>query len=167
MKSNRFVRNLLIAFILLANIGCDQISKKIVRNTINEFDRIEVIKNHFTILKIENTGAFLSWGESLASPIKFILLSIVPVCALCLGLIFLFTKKTLSAYPVVGLCFMIGGGLGNLFDRVVYGSVTDFLHIDFGFFQTGVFNMADLSIMTGMLILLLNTRHLDEISWKA
>jgi len=53
---------------------------------------------------------------------------------------------------LIGFCFVIGGGIGNLFDRIVHGSVTDFLHVDFGFFQTGIFNMADLSIMMGIFI---------------
>ena len=56
---------------------------------------------------------------------------------------------------LIGLCFVIGGGVGNLFDRILYGSVTDFLYLKFGIFQTGIFNMADVSIMTGISIVLL------------
>lgn len=53
----------------------------------------------------------------------------------------------------MGISFVIGGGIGNLYDRVLYGSVTDFMHLKFGIFQTGIFNMADVSIMLGMLII--------------
>jgi signal peptidase II len=56
---------------------------------------------------------------------------------------------------LIGLCFVIGGGVGNLFDRILYGSVTDFLYVKFGIFQTGIFNMADVSIMAGLFIILL------------
>ena len=56
---------------------------------------------------------------------------------------------------LVGMCFAIGGGIGNLFDRIHYGSVTDFLHIKWGMFQTGIFNLADVSIITGMIIILI------------
>ena len=49
----------------------------------------------------------------------------------------------------LGLACVLGGGIGNLYDRVLYGSVTDFLHIDFGLFQTGIVNLADVSIMVG------------------
>ncbi|MDO8994488.1 MAG: signal peptidase II, partial [Daejeonella sp.] len=55
---------------------------------------------------------------------------------------------------IVGWCFVIGGGTGNLYDRIVHGSVTDFLHLDLGLFQTGIFNLADVSIMIGMFIIL-------------
>ena len=52
------------------------------------------------------------------------------------------------------MSFAIGGGIGNIYDRLVHGSVTDFMHINFGLFQTGIFNMADVSITTGMFIFL-------------
>ena len=58
---------------------------------------------------------------------------------------------------LAGFCFVIGGGIGNVFDRIAYGSVTDFLHVKFGIFQTGIFNVADLSIMTGVVIILLQS----------
>jgi signal peptidase II len=98
-----------------------------------------------TLTKIENTGAFLSLGQSMPKILRTIFLTILPLIILGLTFIYLLTKKNLSSFKVVGLCFVIGGGVGNLFDRVVYGSVTDFLHIDFGIFQTGIFNMADVS----------------------
>ena len=56
---------------------------------------------------------------------------------------------------IIAFGLIIGGGIGNLYDRVVFGRVTDFLHMNFHFFQTGVFNMADVSIMTGTFIMLL------------
>ena len=51
---------------------------------------------------------------------------------------------------------MVGGGIGNIYDRLIHGSVTDFLHLDFGLFQTEIFNMADVSIMVGMLTILVD-----------
>ena len=65
---------------------------------------------------------------------------------------------------LIGLCFVIGGGVGNLFDRMVYGSVTDFLYLKFGVFQTGIFNMADVSIMTGMLFSFFFNFSLETLS---
>ena len=57
----------------------------------------------------------------------------------------------------LGLAFIIGGGIGNIFDRIVYGSVTDFFHMDFVIFRTGIFNMADVSVMVGTSLLLVST----------
>ena len=48
-------------------------------------------------------------------------------------------------------CCIVGGGVANVFDRIVYGSVTDFMHIDFGgSLRTGIFNIADVSVMVGL-----------------
>ena len=85
---------------------------------------------------------------------KQIFLTLIPVIAMVLGLVYLFLKPV-SGNMLVGLCFVIGGGVGNLFDRILYGSVTDFLYLKFGIFQTGIFNMADVSIMAGMSVILL------------
>ena len=53
---------------------------------------------------------------------------------------------------------IIGGGIGNIFDRIVYGSVTDFLYLNFGgIMKTGIFNIADLSVTTGMILILISS----------
>jgi signal peptidase II len=79
----------------------------------------------------------------------------VPLIAVLLGFVYIFTKPGIPGNMLIGFCFVIGGGIGNLFDRMEYGSVTDFLHIRFGIFQTGIFNLADVSIITGIIIVLL------------
>ena len=63
--------------------------------------------------------------------------------------------KKLDNLSLVGFSLIIGGGVANIFDRVVYGSVTDFLFINLGFFKTGIFNIADLSVTTGMILILI------------
>lgn len=57
---------------------------------------------------------------------------------------------------VVGLAFAIGGGIGNIYDRILFGSVTDFMHLKASFLQTGIFNMADVSVMVGAGLVLLD-----------
>jgi signal peptidase II len=154
MNANKIIRTLIILAILATNVGCDQVSKHMVRQSVGEFEQISVIKNFVTLMKVENTGAFLSWGSSLPQPYKLILLSVLPVVVLALAFLFVLTQKDLSKLTVVAICFVLGGGIGNIYDRVMHGSVTDFLHIDFVIFQTGVFNMADVSVMLGMFFVL-------------
>ena len=150
------IRITLILLLIIVNIGCDQVSKKIVRNNIAPYETISVLDNHLTVTHAENPGAFLSLGDSLPAAAKNILLSLLPLIVLTFVFYYIITKKSISGPSLVGLCFIVGGGIGNVFDRIVYGSVTDFLHIKFGIFQTGIFNLADLSIVTGSAILLLN-----------
>jgi len=157
MRSQRIIKNIAFLLVLLANIGCDQISKKIARQELGDYERISVIKHYFTLTKVENTGAFLSVGSALPDFLKFFLLSIVPLLALSYGIVYLVTKQNLTKMSALALSFAIGGGIGNIYDRIIHGSVTDFMHIDFGFFQTGIFNMADVSIMVGMGLFILQS----------
>jgi signal peptidase II len=152
--STKIIKSIVILAIIMVNIGCDQVSKTIVRQNIGFYEDIKLMNNYVTLTKVENTGAFLSTGSSLPKPIKNILLNILPLTVMLGGLYYLFTKKDMSNVLRIGISFILGGGIGNLYDRFLYGSVTDFLHIDFILFQTGIFNMADVSIMLGMFTIL-------------
>lgn len=156
MNTQRWIKTFLIFAIIIVNIGCDQVSKKIVRENVKPYETIHLLNNNITVTHVENTGAFLSAGDSLPKATKHILLSILPVIALLFGTIFIFSKPNMPISMVTGFCFVIGGGIGNIFDRIAYGSVTDFLHVNLGFFQTGIFNLADMSIMLGTSIVLLH-----------
>jgi len=144
------IKTLLIIAIVMLNIGCDQVSKHIVREKIGYDQNINFLANHFTLTKVENAGAFLSLGDHIPANIKFILLTLIPLLVLAAGLIYLFMKKGIAKVPLIAACFIIGGGIGNVYDRLLYGSVTDFMHIGFGFLQTGIFNMADVSVTVGV-----------------
>ena len=67
------------------------------------------------------------------------------------------TNKDLDNLSIVAFSCVAGGGIANLYDRFIYGSVTDFLFMDFGFVQTGIFNVADLSVTTGMILLIITS----------
>ncbi len=154
MATKSIIRIVLILLIITVNIGCDQFSKKIVKRSVLPYETIHVLNDHLTVTRVENSGAFLSAGDSMSKASKQIFLTLIPIVTMILGLVYLFLKPV-SGNMLVGLCFVIGGGVGNLFDRVLYGSVTDFLYLKFGIFQTGIFNMADVSIMAGMSVILL------------
>lgn len=164
---NTRIRNISILLLVLANAGCDQVSKHVARENIGYDETIDVIGKHLILTKIENSGAFLSTGDSLGGSVKFIVLSLLPLIALCYGVYYLLTNTRLPKLLVLGICFVIGGGFGNLYDRLMYGSVTDFIHMDFFIFKTGIFNLADVSIMIGMLMIITNLyvkRIIPEIS---
>ncbi|MXV16431.1 signal peptidase II [Hufsiella ginkgonis] len=157
MKLTRTIRNLAILAVILCNIGCDQVTKTVIRRNMGEYEQLSYLNNHFTITKTENTGAFLSLGDTLPLPVKLVVLSLLPLLVLGGATYFVITKTNISNVLALGICFVIGGGVGNLYDRIVHGSVTDFLHLDFVVFRTGIFNMADVSIMTGMALILCYT----------
>jgi len=168
MEMKKWIRTIGIMVILATNIGCDQVSKSIVRERLDPRDRVELAGDYFILKRVENTGAFLSLGNSLPPALRIILLSVFPALIMAYGLYYLFTRRSLSWVMIIGLCFIIGGGIGNLFDRIVYGSVTDFLHMDFVIFRTGIFNMADVSIMTGTFLILIYSllkQQFENVKW--
>lgn len=153
MKPPSLLRTSLILLLVLINVGCDQVSKSIVREQIAYHDYIEVIEDYFILTKVENSGAFLGMGSDLQPGLRNIVMLILPALALLVMLGLLVFKANLTPVMVAGLGCMLGGGIGNIVDRIRYGAVTDFLHLDLGFFQTGIFNLADVSILVGAVVL--------------
>lgn len=148
MKINSLFRYSTILLIVAVNIGCDQISKSVVRKNVEYHESIQVVGDNVVLTKVENSGAFLSLGDSLAPWAKDLLLTALPSLTLLLLLFWLFANNP-GNWALFGMCCIVGGGIGNIFDRIVYGSVTDFMFIQYGIFRTGIFNAADVSIMLG------------------
>jgi signal peptidase II len=165
MIANKITRSTLILILLATIIGCDQLSKCIVRQKIDFNEQINVIDSFVTMTKVENTGAFLSLGNNLPRPIYRIMMIVLPLIVLGYAIHYLFKSCDLSKLVITGICLIIGGGFGNIIDRIIYGSVTDFLYFDFVIFHTGIVNLADISVTAGFFIimyeLVINRRTLN------
>lgn len=158
MNRKGILRGLIILVILVVDIGLDQLSKIYVRKHFNFYEVLYPFKSeHFQLVRTENTGAFLSLGDSLGNPWRFILLTLLPAGVLLFGLLYVLLKNNLNKLNALGIVLVLAGGFGNLYDRWVYHSVTDFMFIKFSWAQTGVFNVADMSIMAGVGILLVQS----------
>ena len=155
MQNKNPLKFAFLLIIVALNLGCDQFSKVIARKNIEPYEQITIIKDRFILTKVENTGAFLSAGSNLPDFVRIAVLTVLPILVLGYGLWFLYSNKHLPRLMQIGICFLVGGGIGNIYDRIVYGSVTDFLFMDFVLFRTGIFNLADVSIMIGIGLLLL------------
>ena len=155
---NKKSRYLLITIIVLLSISFDQISKIWVRNNFESYSEKSIIGDVFTLIKVENTGAFLGMGSELSEIPRILLLIIFPVVVLISITLYTYIDKTLDKLSIIGFSLIIGGGIANIFDRIVFGSVTDFLYINLGgIFKTGIFNIADLSVTTGMILILISS----------
>jgi signal peptidase II len=151
-------RNLLITIIVLLSIASDQISKIWVRNNFESYTETSIIGDVFTLIKVENSGAFLGMGSELSETFRILLLIVLPIIVLVSITVYTYIEKTLDKNSIIGFSLIIGGGIANIFDRIVYGSVTDFLYLNFGgIFKTGIFNVADLSVTTGMILILISS----------
>ena len=148
-------RNLYIISLVILNIILDQLSKFWIRGNVAPYSDINIIADYFIITNVENSGAFLGLGSDFSPVIKSILLLALPVGVLVTVLVYVFKDKSIDKLSLIGYSSIIGGGIGNIYDRFLYGSVTDFLFIDLGgVFKTGIFNIADLSVTTGMILII-------------
>ncbi len=154
-QKKRNLRIVVILLIIVVNVSCDQLSKSVVRQRIDYNQRIDLVENYFTLTRVENSGAFLGLGSTLPPFIKKLVFSIIPAIVLGLALYLLLVNMKFNNLTSIGFCFMIGGGIGNVFDRIVFNSVTDFLYFDLGFVSTGIFNLADVSIMFGLVLVVI------------
>lgn len=171
-------RSLYIIAIVVATIAIDQLSKIWVRANIQPHtdtqigERISLIGDKFIMMNIENSGAFLGMGSNLSPTLRIILLLILPVIVLGFVLRHILKDSTIDNWSLFAFSSIIGGGIANVFDRIVYGSVTDFFFIDLGgVFRTGIFNMADMFVTIGMIILVFvsfgkkkKNEHTKEVS---
>ena len=157
MKINRLIKVIISLVIIFSNISCDQLSKEKVRKEIAQHETIKVIDDNFILTNVENTGAALSFGSNLRPELKIIFLQILPLIILLLMFIYIIREKKISKLNLVAFSFIIGGGVGNIYDRILHNSVTDFMYLEFGELHTGIFNMADVSVVVGTLLILLNS----------
>lgn len=118
-------------------------------------------RDTFRLQYAENKGAFLSIGASLPENARGLLFT-VGIGAIVLGILgYLLFVPALSHVTTVALSLIAGGGLSNLIDRIAYGGhVVDFLNIGLGGVRTGIFNIADVAIMVGVISLIVRSlRH--------
>lgn len=127
----------------------DFISKVIVNNFVSLTESITVINNFFYLTNVHNLGA--AWSLFSGQRILLIVIGIA-------ALFFIFrwindfknNNKNIWAFSL-----LISGLLGNLFDRIIYGYVRDFLDFRFGSYNYPVFNLADTFIFCGVIVLIL------------
>jgi signal peptidase II len=148
-------RLLLILAILVSCVGCDQTTKSVAKTCLSQTEVVSMLGDSVRLQIANNYGAFLSLGASLPPALRSGLLSI-GVGAVLLGLL-IYGIAVARANPLVvpAIALVVGGGLSNLLDRLRYGGyVVDFINLGIGNLRTGIFNVADVCIMGGVVMLL-------------
>lgn len=159
----KMYRILFIGLLLFTTVGCDQATKVLARDTLRFSQPRSYLGGSIKLQSTQNPGAFLSLGSELGHELRFWVFNVGVSAFLILVCYLLASKRQSSALATTGLTLLLAGGIGNLIDRLQFGSVTDFLHLDFGFFHTGIFNFADVAIVIGVLMLLVTSKEFVAI----
>ena len=136
-----------VIFILI-----DQIIKCIITNSLNLYQNVIVIKNFFSITLVHNTGA----AFSILSDNVYLLITISMI-ALVLIYYFLIRGNILKKIDVIIYCLLIGGIIGNLIDRIIFGYVIDYLSFKIFNYNFPIFNLADIGIVVSVFLMIIKT----------
>ena len=117
MMKNKSQRYLLVTIIIFISFILDQFSKIWIRNNYEDYVEQKIIGDFFSLIKVENTGAFLGMGSELPEYARILLLIILPIIVLILITIYTYVEKTLDHISIIGFSLIIGGGIANIFDR--------------------------------------------------
>ncbi len=138
----------------------DRITKVIVEKKVSVWDNIPVIPGFFDIVHTKNPGAAFGMFSEGDGPWRAFLLIGVSGAVLVLVAAMLWKPErhglTGTPLTLLGLSLILGGALGNMYDRVVHSMVTDFLEFYYGQYRFAAFNIADSAITSGAALLLID-----------
>lgn len=141
----------MLIFITLIIIIFDVISKIFISNILILNKSITIIPNFFYLTYTHNYGG--AWSIFDNSTLFITIVSFLII----IGIIYyLFKNKVTKKIEIVGYSLLLGGAIGNLIDRIVYGYVIDFLDFYILGYDFPIFNIADIGIVVGIIFLLVS-----------
>jgi len=153
------LRRVLAAVALVAgSIWLDQITKRLAVEHLLGARPTELFFGLVRLTYAENTGAWGSLGAHWPNALKLLAFVLAPGALLLGVLVYLLCARAIRWSGVIAYALIVGGGLGNLVDRVRAGSVVDFLYVGIGRVGTNIFNVADVAVVAGVLLVLVTSR---------
>jgi signal peptidase II len=153
--STRMMKVLLALLLVSAAAGLDQGTKHAARALLAGKPSVHVVDRVLVLVYVENEGAFLGLGSRFPRPVRTVTFIAFPFVVLGCMVVYLLKKGGISWGTLAGFSLIVGGGFGNLIDRLLRdGRVGDFIMIGIGGIRTGIFNFADLSVLAGCVVLL-------------
>ncbi len=131
----------------------DRVSKWLVATNLNLHDSIAVLPGFFRITHVQNSGAAFGLFADSSSEWKVAVLILFSTLALAVVSALLWKNSHTMTTTGVGLALILGGAVGNLWDRLLTGRVVDFLDFFVGSYHWPAFNIADSAIVVGALLL--------------
>ena len=139
-----------------AVFATDRLTKWLIETRMTAFDSLNVIPGFFDIVRSQNRGAAFGLFSEFDSEWRGILLIGFSCVALVVLASMLWKSARADRRTTVALALILGGAMGNVFDRVRWGTVTDFLLFYVGTHQWPAFNAADSAIVIGCGLLVLD-----------
>ena len=148
-----FRRAALLCLLLAATAGCDRVTKHYALVNLAGMPGQSYLGDTIRLDYHENAGGFLSAGAAWRPQTRAVVFQLANG-AFLFGTLFMAVRYQWSRLAAAGLILFVAGGLSNLIDRVAMGTVIDFINVGIGPVRTGIFNIADVAIMSGVALLL-------------
>mgnify|MGYP000604407689 CR=1 FL=1 len=139
-----------VLFITALIITADQISKSLVKSTMTLYDVVPVIPGFFQLNYITNKG--MAFGINFPVCISFF--SGISLIITCFLVWILWCERKNNLLMRISLALILGGAIGNLIDRILFGEVIDFFDFMVGDFHWYIFNIADSAVTVGIILML-------------
>ncbi len=142
--------------VALAVLVLDRLTKWLIASHLSLHDGITVIPDFFRIVHVENPGAAFGLFAEASDQGRLTLLILFSLLALVIVGVLLWKNSHIVSKTGTALALILGGALGNLWDRVIAGHVTDFLEFHIGSYYWPSFNVADSAIVVGAILLVID-----------
>ena len=147
-------RPLLLGSVLITCILLDQLTKALAKIYLSPLISSVYLDGALRLVYAHNSGVMLSLGVGWPEPVKFWLFGVIPAVLFVSLLVTVLVWRALSTPAVIGAGLLIGGGMSNLLDRLLHqGMVIDFVSLSLLGRSTSIFNLADLQISLGLVLL--------------
>jgi signal peptidase II len=147
-------RPLVALFVILSTVGCDRATKCLAQAHLKGAPPRSFLGDAVRLQYTENPGAFLGFGAGWSSGARLWTFTVAGTAALLLVAIHVLRHQASGLPSLIAGSLIVAGGLGNLWDRVLgIGRVPDFLNLGLGPIRTGIFNVADLALSVGLVLL--------------
>jgi signal peptidase II len=154
--ARHWVRWCALLSILTLSVGCDQLTKHIARARLEGSPPRCFCADTVRLMYAENPGAFLGLGGQLPPRARWTLLVVVNLLVAAGLAVIILWHSSMSAVRAAACALLLSGAVGNLIDRLRFdGLVIDFMNLGVGPLRTGIFNVADVAISLGALLLIL------------
>jgi signal peptidase II len=140
----------------IAIVVLDQITKALVRSKVPLSSRIEVVPGFVNFTHVQNTGAAFGLLDASDFPLKTVAIAVIALGAIVWVGVYAARLPREQWVARLGLAFIMGGAAGNLIDRVLIGSVVDFVDVYWRTYHFWAFNVADSAISVGVGIMILD-----------
>jgi len=146
-------KNIFYALIVIFIFLLDRFSKIYILNYVEENGNIDIYVNSFlNLILVWNTGI----GFGLFSSEGTLFYNLITILIVFINIIIIYFISTTKDYRIYFFLIILGGSLGNLFDRVYYFAVPDFIDINYKGFHWFIFNVADIFISIGIICLIIS-----------